>query len=358
MFYYQAADGAATIFGGRDLDGIVEIPEMIGGRPVTGLAPYAFSDGYGRQEMLKGAGPLALADWEGNPAAGTASASLEGRNGLERGGVFGSGSLEENGSGSGVLSGLLAELTLPPGIRKIGNYAFYNCYDLETFRCYSSIEDVGSGLFTGCTGLRRLDIRMVEGKRSCFKELVTELRQELFVNCYFGKKRAWLIFPEMYEASVENTPARLISQKMHGCGHLYRYCFQESVFQFPKYDSLFPHALAENQERTAVCLAMGRLKYPMGLQDRYRLVYEGYVKEHMALAAEIALDPERNGKKKRETQDENAGLLAWLGETYCDSKELFDELIGAAGRAGADELAFLLDLEHKRFPSGRRKFSI
>lgn len=354
MFYYQATDDGVTIFGGRDFGGIVEIPQMIDGRLVTGLSPYAFSSGHGRREMLKAAGSLFMADWEGKPLLG---------NSIDDFGNLGS-DFGEPGSDFGSPGDTMTEIILPSGIRKIGNYAFYNCYDLKIFRCHSSIEDVGSGLFTGCTGIRRLEIRLKEGKRSCFKDLISELWQELFVSYYAGGERTMLVFPEMYEESVENTPARLISRKMHGCGHLYRYCFQESVFQFAKYDALFPHVGAENQEWTAVCLAMGRLKHPLQLQEKHRLLYEVYLKEHMALAAEIALkskrvpEPEAMLQTEMELDAREGGLLAWLGEGYCDSKELLTVLIGAASRVGARELSFLLDLEHRRFPSGRRTFSI
>ena len=54
--------------------------------------------------------------------------------------------------------------------------------------------------------------------------MLAELRQTLFVD-YHGKQEARLVFPEFFEESVENTPARIIMREMHGCGHRYRYCF-------------------------------------------------------------------------------------------------------------------------------------
>lgn len=45
-----------------------------------------------------------------------------------------------------------------------------------------------------------------------------------------GTLLAKLVFPEYFEESVENTPARIIMREMHGCGHMYRYCFDGTRF--------------------------------------------------------------------------------------------------------------------------------
>ena len=62
---------------------------------------------------------------------------------------------------------------------------------------------------------------------TCLREILSELHQALRVDLKApdGALKARLIFPEFYEESVENTPARIIMREMHGCGHMYRYCF-------------------------------------------------------------------------------------------------------------------------------------
>ena len=196
MFLYQIKNEAIAILGCRSYDGLVEIPETIDGKLVTELAAYAFSEGWGRREMLKAAGKILLADAEGNA-----------QNGMEA---------EMNASSPEAVElppvaccGHLKEIILPRTIKKIGNYAFYNCFELNTIRCYSTIEDVGSGLFTGCTGIRHMDIHIVPDRRSCSKELISELRQELYVNYYTESElnlppaksalQAKLVFPEMLD---------------------------------------------------------------------------------------------------------------------------------------------------------------
>lgn len=70
MFLYQIKNETIAILGCRSYDGLVEIPETIDGKPVTELAAYAFSEGWGRREMLKAAGTILLADAEGKAKHG------------------------------------------------------------------------------------------------------------------------------------------------------------------------------------------------------------------------------------------------------------------------------------------------
>lgn len=339
MFLYQINNETATLLGSRSYDGIVEIPAAIAGKPVTELAPYAFSEGWGRREMLKAAGTILLADSEGN--------AIDQDLNLSDGDLASPPATELPPA---ACCGHLKEIVLPPTIKKIGNYAFYNCFELHTIRCFSSIADVGSGLFTGCTGIRHIDIHIIPGQRSCFQEMISELRQELTVDYYIEPDsdcRAKLVFPEMYEESVENTPARIIMREMHGCGHRYRYCFERTAFQFSKYDALFPHIKVQEPERVVCALVLGRLTYPEELTEQYRRVYEEYLRGHMTGAALWALE------------EKSAELYLWLAEQYAEEKAALDELIELANKKGETEiLSGLMDLKHRRFPVQRRTFSL
>ena len=118
----------------------------------------------------------------------------------------------------------------------------------------------------GCSGLRELDIQLMGGPRSCFKEVLSELRQTLTVSCRdsSGALAARLIFPEFFEESVENTPARITMREMHGCGHMYRYCFEGPEFSFGEYDRLFPHVQVQEKPELVTRLAVYRLYWPKG----------------------------------------------------------------------------------------------
>ncbi|MEY8354399.1 leucine-rich repeat domain-containing protein [Lachnospiraceae bacterium 54-53] len=325
MFLYQIVDDHIRIVGYRGYDGAVRIPEQIEKRPVTELAAYAFSGGWGRNQMLASAeNQILLCDEEGNPVS-EAEEDLPPEICCER----------------------LKDLYLPDTVKKIGNYAFYNCYELIHVECFSSISDLGSGLFTGCSGIKYLDIHIVDGTRSCMKEILSELRQELYVNYYSSQGNARLVFPEMFEESVEHTPARIIIREMHGCGHMYRYCFDHTEFQFHKYDALFPHILVQEPERVVAALVLGRLFTPLGLQDPDKKTYEAYLKEHFTGAAGLALE------------DRDPALFLWLAGQYGADRKDFDRMVELAGKADKPELlSILMNVRRRRFPAEKRKFSL
>lgn len=118
--------------------------------------------------------------------------------------------------GSYVLAhSAVEEIHLPPYVRKIGAYGFYECEQLKRIYCYSRVLDLGAGLFAGVPAVEYLDITEFPGERSCLKEMLAELRQTLRVQLHqmpaaaSEAAEARLIFPEYYEDSVENTPAAL-----------------------------------------------------------------------------------------------------------------------------------------------------
>ena len=323
MYLYQNINDHIRILGCRGFGGAVKIPEKIENLPVTELADYAFSDGWGKNRVISQAGDtLRLCDDEGNPVTG-AKTSLPPE----------------------LLGNRLVDIDLPDTIGKIGNYAFYNCFELSHLECYSSISDLGSGLFTGCSKIRNLDLHIVEGRRSCMQGIVSELRQELLVNYHIKDKTARLLLPEMYEESVEHTPARIVFREMHGCGHMYRYCFDQSEFQFHKYDALFPHVRIQESAKVASSLALLRLYTPIQLLEKNRKVYEDYITEHFDEAGEAALN--------------ESELFLWLAETYGNGQAQLDRLIDLASETNnAELLSPLMDLRHRRFPAKKRTFSL
>ena len=80
-------------------------------------------------------------------------------------------------------------------------------------------------------------------EKSCLKEILSELNETVAVHYRergeTGEKTllAELLFPAFYEEAVENTPARITETHVHGCGHRYRYCFENTQLLFREYDS-------------------------------------------------------------------------------------------------------------------------
>lgn len=309
-FYYRKIDGGIKILDCRSLDHVAVIPEEIEGMPVLELGDYLFSDS--RRETEYGV-------WScGKEILEAQLPKLRGNR--------------------------LTQLYLPASLKKIGKYAFYNCECLERLSCYSATLDWGAGAFTGCKGISFLDIHMLEGKKSCFQEIVSELKQTLYV-AYHGRQEARLVFPEFYEEAVENTPARILETHMHGCGHQYRYCFQQSKFQFRDYDGLFLHVQVQEPEELVVKLAVGRLRYPFELTETYETMYMNYLSVHKTAAACAAV---RAGDMEE---------LGWLfGKLVYDRHELAAVIEAAGQSKHAPALSFLMDRQRGIEQPGRKRF--
>ena len=310
ILYSTALDGICIrrCFG---LDGDVLLPEEIDGRPVTELGPYVFSGGMDRAGILKQVKePLEL--WTGEE--------------------------DDSGTGEAICDERVTRLCLPSGLRTVGAYAFYGCRFLEELEFPRSVSDWGAGVFTGCTGMKRLRVRPGQGGRSCLKEVLFELRQTLEVE--FADLGARVVIPEFYEESVENTPARIIMRQMHGCGHMYRYCFEEDRFSFREYDRLFAYLKAEENTLLAVKAAFFRLYCPWNLEEKAKEEYISYLKDNPEETAQAVLD------------QEEPWMLRWLLAQPFFCRELWEKLLSGAERRGKrDTTALLMEAFHLRFAS-------
>lgn len=252
------------------------------------------------------------------------------------------------------------ELHLPLSLEKIGAYAFYNCERLKRIFCGSRISDLGTGLFAGTKGAEYLDFSQAAGERSYFKDMLAELRQTLRVRLH-GKEEARLIFPEYYEEWVENTPARILFNETHGCGHRYRYCFRSREFQYRDYDELFPHVQVQESERLVTELALGRLMYPCGLTEGFRDLYEEYIREHWEMAGILLIEADAGRMDRFSILD--PGMVPWLAERYITDETQASRLIFEAQKAGDTEaVSWLMNWKSERFAGrkdGRsRRFSL
>lgn len=241
--------------------------------------------------------------------------------------------------GSYVLAhSAVEEIHLPPYVKKIGAYGFYECERLKRIYCYSRALDLGAGLFAGVPAAEYLDITEFAGERSCLKEMLAELRQTLRVQLHqmpaaVGETEARLIFPEYYEDSVENTPARIVSIETHGCGHRYRYCFAGRVFQYRGYDELFPHVQVQEKEELVTELALGRLLYPRELSQKFREHYLDYVREHWKTAGKLLIQADR--MQRNQVSNLEPGKLPWLVDEVLDEAKQDLDAGNRQSRSGA-----------------------
>lgn len=243
------------------------------------------------------------------------------------------------------------EVFLPKPLERIGRYAFYNCEELTALHFYGGVREVGGGLFNGCRKISELFVHMDRGEQSALKDFVNELNGRLTVHYFLEEKEAArLVFPLYYDEAVENTPARIISSSIHGCGHRYRYCFENRKLLFDRYDKTFFYEINEEGVLPAAELALGRLLYPYGLSAGAEEAYLEFLVEHRLVVLERYLAETEIFKwllKKLEARGD--GL----------SEKEVDRLSEAAGvRRTAEAASLLLDLRHRKFRAVRKAFEL
>ncbi len=313
-FAYEKGKDGIRILRCYGVSGKVVVPEKIGILPVTELADYVF-----------------VAELEEEP---------------------------EQGGGLPCICGEgLSELYLPGTVRRLGRYAFYNCRKFWKFSFHSSLASMGAGAFTGCDALSCLAVRREDGP-SCLREVLQDLKHLVRVDCYAsgayagetegeGMPEYRLAYPEFFEEAVENTPARITFTQTHGMGIQYRNAFRGTQVVFAEYDRLFETGKYNADLTSIIEIAAARLRYPYELEAQAASSYKSWLLGHLREAALHFL-----GQGSLED-------LRWMAEELVETKEQAGILAQAANeRADAEALSVLLDASHKRFPAGKRRFSL
>ena len=294
-----------------DFGNEAEIPSEIDGHPVTELGAYAFSAHMDREQFWHELGNRTVKIW--NPETGEQEVS------------------EPDAETVPGLQGMQVEtVRLPEGLRKIGAYAFYNCNALSELHFHSSLKDLGAGLFTGCHHLRRLNVTLDETETSCLKEILIEVPEKMAVTVE-GQLRAKLLFPEFFEESVENTPARILMTHMHGSGMNFRNSFYMKKLDFRAYDACYYMAKAEEDFDTVLEMTLNRLQYPVGLSEDRREDYESWLNGHLVQAFEKAVE------------HRDLDMLMWLTERGKPDDGLLSQTAIAAADGFPEGVAYLQD---------------
>ena len=243
-------------------DEIVEVPEMLEGLLVTELGAYVFSDHIDRKDLEK--------------------CKLSGNFCTDHGQRV----TDENGMPE-ISGNIVKELILPEHLRKIGRYAFYNCFSLRKISFGGELRDIGAGALTGCHRIERISVKTDEDGESSLRDILTELPETLRVDMDRNGDQGRFWFPEFFEEGVENTPARILENHVHGSGIRYRNSFVRKRLHALEYDKLFPYAVAWEQERIVLNLALDRILYPMSMTGEAREKYLIYIKEHSQQAVAL-----------------------------------------------------------------------
>ncbi len=241
----------------------------------------------------------------------------------------------------------ISEILLPQGVEVIGDYGFYGCRSLKRLVIPGSLKRLGGGAFVACNHIQEICFFTKEETiPECVKDVVAELSYEIemSVENEKGELLVRLTYPEYYEESIENTPARIIEIAYHGMGYKYRQCFQNRKIDFRQYDSLFALATVQEFVPTLLKLSLNRLCAPMELTEENRKRYLQWLqKEHKSVARKLMEEDEMN-------------LLRLLGSQEYFTKEILEVFLEAASRAGRPEaVSYLMEYRHKYFPPEKKK---
>ncbi|MBR4209645.1 MAG: leucine-rich repeat protein [Lachnospiraceae bacterium] len=321
------------------------LPSFVGGRPLTEGAPYLFSaarDGEpeGETVYLEAEDPFLRPDGDGPVTDGPLS-FREWESLPEH--------FDPEEMKKPICGPELVSVLFPDSVKRLGRYTFYNCDGLRHLRMSADLRDIGGGSFNGCRKVTDLTFRLGADEKSGLRELLTELNETLAVHLFYAEEeteRARIVFPEYFEEAIENTPARQLETRVHGCGHRYRYCFHDKAFLFAEYDGLFPWLMEQERASLAAEVAITRLRFPFRLSEEARKRYEGFLAEGSDAIARLWL---------KEKAVENLKFLALLPGL---TEEKLSQMIDLARESGRTEFTgWLMETRHKRFPAQKRRFS-
>lgn len=317
---YIPVSGGAALLSCRGSGSAVYLPDTVDGLPLLEIRPYAFSDPEAAAARLLPGAEIRSAQ---------TGPSVPGENGQFLGGPS------------------LRELRLPRGIRSIGEYAFYNCTKLSLLRLPEGAAQIGNGALMNCVALEKILIDSSPDQKTCLRELLTEVQREVRVIFESAEGRSVWIFPEYYEESVENTPARIFEYHIYGAGYRYRQCFLEDRLDVENYDEQFLKAKNETKPESLLRIALGRLRHPFRLSPPAAERYRTCLKENEVSAAVLLV---------REDDPEGLSFLAGNGIFTQNGMETVAEEASRLGHAGC--LAVLLREQRRLFAPKKKTFDL
>lgn len=309
LLVWRPLGGGAELLWAASADSRIVLPETVAGRPVTALSHHAFAPDR----------PMP----EGNVLriiCGPDSADRDNRK--------------------------LRRVTLPAALRQVGDYAFYNCVGMELLEWTEPVDHWGSSVFMNCRLLDTFLIHAADDRAESVSYLAGELSGRLDVTVTYPEgEAARLLFPEFFESYEENSPAHHFDYNISGPGYPYHHLFRQRALVLKEYDALWPAMLAmEHDPDCALRMAWHRLRQPRELTEEaagcYRRYLEGRAGDVLALLL--------NRRDARGL----SWFLEWCGP---DGGTLTAACEQARTMGAAEELALLLEQQHRRFPSGMEK---
>lgn len=335
---YVEKNGSALIYRCYGDGSLVELPSYLRGLPVRELADHCFAGEASFRYKKYQIKEIYRAEWE--------QGEMEDVKKRKDGGEVSVWKDEFPALGGKGLQ----EIILPPTLEGIGDYAFYGCLDLKRLYFPSGLRRLGGGAFVACNHIRQLFFAVEAGLETpyCMKDVLAELTYEVEVIWKDQNEHtaARFVYPEYYEESKENTPARIIEIIYHGTGYKFRQCFQGRSMDYHQYDALFYLASVQEFVPTVVRMAIDRLETPVELSEEARERYLAWLRKEYPAAARWLFEEKR------------PELFCMLGDYGYYTEQILNHFLEtASGHGDAQTVSFLMDYRRSHFSvSKKRKY--
>ncbi len=254
----------------------------------------------------------------------------------------------------------LKSVALPETIKTLYGFAFHNCRNLKKISLFDSVDDYYDGVCRQCDSLSEIDITI---NRSWFEVIrnfladndktlhfTVRVRQEHEDGegkeapqsaIYAGAATyitSSLTFPEYVYDFNENTMARTIQFSIAGSGMFYRECVDRRSINYREYDKLFEKAKIDGGS-ISEDIAIGRLIYPVELDEKYRRMYEEYVS---GCGLSILKRYIEGAKENTDAINTIKELLKYSSEKELFSNDAIDKAISFSVELGLTEVTAIL----------------
>lgn len=251
------------------------------------------------------------------------------------------------GAGSGEWDNRqLEDLQLPRTLKRVADYALFNCTALHVLRLWDTTRHWGGGALMNCRRLDTFHLHCTGREGELLAYLADELPGELDVTLHRQDgELVRLIFPEYTEVHEENIPHHQFDFHIQGAGYPYHHCFYQRKLSLRDYDELWKGFLGmAYEEGCAMRLAWWRLRHPAELTEAAAERYWTYLRRHAMETARWRLE-ERDA----------AGLRFLFAHTDWEREPLAELCDRARRQEHPETLALLLEERHRRFPAGLDK---
>lgn len=162
------------------------------------------------------------------------------------------------------------KVILPSSLKKIHDYAFYNCRKLEEVWISKALTSIGSDVFMNCLRLHTLYYDCSIFDVTILKQILTQITWDIeIVFCDHS-----IFYPEYNGGYDEVGPAHIFALNIEGEGFRMRQCFKEGKISFDEYDDCFEKLCAE--ESSSCIFHVAIFRFMMGMD-----FYGSYIQEHV-----------------------------------------------------------------------------